>query len=49
VATSRIARSIVSETPSMSFSAMLPVKPSVTTTSALPAVTSLPSTLPTKS
>ena len=32
----------------MSFSATLPVKPSVTTTSALPAVIALPSTLPTK-
>ena len=42
-------RSIVCETPSISFSATLPVKPSVTTTSAAPAVTSLPSTLPTNS
>ena len=49
VATSRIWRSISSETPSISLRATLPVKPSVTTTSALPAGTSLPSTLPTKS
>src|SRR5919201_3667987 len=49
VATSRIWRSISSETPSMSLSTTLPVKPSVTTTSALPAGNSLPSTLPTKS
>ena len=42
-------RAIVCETPSISFSAMLPVKPSVTTTSATPLVTSPPSTLPTNS
>ncbi len=45
----RIAPMIVCETPSISFSATLPVKPSVTTTSALPATTSPPSTLPTNS
>ena len=36
IATSRIAPSIACETPSISFSATLPVKPSVTTTSATP-------------
>ncbi len=36
IAASRIAPSIVCETPSISFSAMLPVKPSVTITSAAP-------------
>ena len=45
-AAARIDWRIVCETPSMSFSAMLPVKPSVTTTSAAPLVTSPPSTLP---
>ena len=49
IAASRIAPSIVCETPSISFSAMLPVKPSVTITSARPETTSPPSTLPTNS
>jgi hypothetical protein len=44
----RIAAVTVEAVPSISFSATLPVKPSVTTTSATPFVTSLPSTLPTK-
>ncbi len=48
-AAARIDRSIVCETPSISFSAMLPVSPSVTTTSAAPLGTSPPSTLPRKS
>ena len=39
----------VADVPSISFRATLPVKPSVTTTSATPAVTWVPSTLPTKS
>ena len=47
-AASLIAESIVCETPSISFSATLPVKPSVTATSAAPATRSSPSTLPTK-
>ena len=45
--TSSIARSVRSETPSSSFSAMLPVKPSMTTTSAAPSVTCVPSMFPT--
>src|SRR4051812_15836227 len=45
-ATRRMLRSIASETPSMSLSTMLPVKPSVTITSARPVGISLPSTLP---
>ena len=49
IAASRTAPSIVWETPSISFSAMLPVKPSVTITSALPPTRSPPSMLPTNS
>src|SRR3954454_12452924 len=48
VTASRIARTTVREVPSIVFKAMLPVKPSVTTTSSSPPVRSLPSTLPTK-
>ena len=48
VAASRIARSVRLETPSISFSVMLPVKPSITTTSATPSVTCVPSMLPMK-
>ena len=42
-------RAASATSPSISFSATLPVKPSVTTTSASPVVRSRPSTLPTKS
>ena len=45
---SRIAPPTVFDVPSITFSAMLPVKPSVTTTSADAAGRSKPSTLPTK-
>ena len=48
-AASRIAPVTVFAVPSISFSATLPVKPSVTTTSAAPAGRSRPSTLPAKS
>ncbi len=49
VAASRIARSSTCEVPSSTFSAMLPVRPSVTTMSARPVTRSPPSTLPTNS
>ena len=48
-AASRIASVTAFAVPSISFSATLPVNPSVTTTSAAPAGRSRPSTLPTKS
>ena len=48
-AASRIASATARAVPSSVFSATLPVKPSVTTTSAAPVSRSRPSTLPTKS
>ncbi len=48
MAASRIALMVRPETPSISLSVMFPVKPSITTTSARPSVTCVPSMLPTK-